>query len=65
MTWPTKPQKINTDLVASWLRSEASKLNNVLGNIERTHIYQDEYTIETLKSVEIAMKQIRKFIDEN
>lgn len=53
------------DLVASWLRSEIAKLTHVLTTIEEAHDYHDEYIHESLKTTEIGIRRIRKFIDAN
>lgn len=65
MEWLVKPQKIYLDLVVSWLRSEAAKINHVLTTIEETHDYQDEYIYESIKAAEMGLRRIRKFVDTN
>lgn len=65
MNWPIKPQKINLDLVLGWLRTETDKLNNVLNAIENEQSYNDDYIYDSIKSAEVALRQMRKFIDDN
>lgn len=65
MKWLTKTHSINMDLVVSWLRSESATLNNVLNTIQENDSYDDEYVKESIKKVEIALRQISRFINSN
>jgi len=65
MGWLVKPQKIYLDLVVSWLRSEIARLNHALRTIEETHDYHEDYIQETIKTAEISLRRIRKFIEVN
>ena len=65
MKWLTKTHSINMDLVVSWLRSESATLNNVLNTIQEKDSYDDEYVKESIKKVEIALRQISRFINSN
>lgn len=65
MVWPTKSNKIYLELVISWLRTEIERLSGVLATIERTQNYHEDYIFESIKSTEVAIRQIRKFIDAN
>ncbi|MDP8266785.1 MAG: hypothetical protein P9M07_07585 [Candidatus Aceula meridiana] len=65
MNWPTKSHSTYMDLVVSWLRSEIATLNNVLDTIVKNDSYSDEYVRESMKEAEVALKQIRKFINAN
>jgi hypothetical protein len=48
------------DFVAAHLRSQLDRLNTVLGNIENQGDTDCEYTRESLKEIEINIRQIRK-----
>jgi hypothetical protein len=65
MGWFIKPQKIYLDLVTSWLRSEIARLTYVLTTIEQTGNYNDDFTQESIKTAEIGLHRIRKFINAN
>lgn len=65
MGWIVKPQKIFIDLVASWLRSEIACLTRVLSTIEQTHDYSDDFIKESIKTTEVELRRIRKFINFN
>ena len=51
------------DMVASHLRSQIVVLHNTLETIERTHDYEEDYIIESFKTVENELRRLRKFID--
>ena len=63
MECPTRSHAVSMDLVVSWMRSEIATLNNVLDTIVKNNNYNDVYVKETLKEVEIALRQMRKFIN--
>ena len=65
MGWLVKPQKIYTDLVASWLHSEIARLTHVLKMIEDTGDYHDEFMHESIKASEVGLRRIRKFTEAN
>ncbi|TRZ48725.1 hypothetical protein D4Q80_03510 [bacterium] len=48
------------DFVATHLRSQVSRLNAVLGVIEDQGEIDCDYTHESLKEIEINIRQIRK-----
>jgi hypothetical protein len=52
------------DFVSSNLRSQLSRLHAVLSNIEEEQVDSD-YTYETLKEIEINLRQIRKLCTDN
>ncbi len=65
MGWLVKPQKIYTNLVASWLRSEIARLTHVLKITEDTGDYHDEFIHKSIKASEVGLRHIRRFIEVN
>ena len=57
-------RKIDLDLIMSWMRREYERMGNVISTIERNQNFHDEYVIESLKITEMAVRQIKKFINE-
>ena len=53
------------DFVATHLRSQVDRLNTVLGDIENQGATDCEYTRESLKEIEINIRQIRKSCENN
>ncbi len=49
------------DFLASSLRALIDRLKNVLSAIEEGESIENEFTNNSLKSVEIQLRQIRKF----
>ncbi len=62
MEWCVKSQKIYLELIVSWLRSEIAKLTHILETIEQTDDYHSEFVNESLKSAEVELRRLRKFI---
>ena len=60
-----KPQMIHIEFIQSWLRSEIDRLNKVLTTIDHSRDYRDSYIRESLRSSEMALRGMRKFIHEN
>lgn len=65
MTGFVKSRKIYLELVVSWLRSEIAKLTHILETMEQTDNYQSEFINGSLKSAEVEMRRLRKFINVN
>jgi len=65
MEWLVKSQRIYLELVVSWLRSEVAQLTHALERMEQTGNYHDEFVHESIKTAEIGIRRIRKFIDAN
>ncbi len=65
MGWLVKPQKIYLELVVSWLRSEIAKLTHILATIEEVGDYREEFICGSIKTTEVELRRIRKFIDSN
>jgi hypothetical protein len=61
----SQKNKIYTDLVASWLRTEVGRLSTTLEHIEKSHTYDDEYVREAINAAEVSLRQINKFIKTN
>ncbi len=55
---------IKRDFIASNLRSQVSRLSNILGNIEADSAGCD-YTHDSLKEIESNLRQIRKLCLDN
>lgn len=51
------------DRVASDLRTQIINLHNILETIERTHRYEDDYIMRSLKESESDLRRLRKFIE--
>ena len=56
---------IRRDFVATNLRSQLSRLNNVLGSIEEENKVDCNYAYESLKEIELKLRQIRKLCANN
>jgi len=56
---------IRRDFVASHLRSQLSRLRNVLENIEEEEHIDSGYADESLKQIEVTLRNIRKLCLEN
>ncbi len=55
---------IRRDFVASHLRSQISRLRNILSTIEEEDA-DNMYASESLKEIEVNLRQIRKLCVEN
>ena len=55
-------EPVYIDEVTSRIRYCLMSLRDVLDIIERTHQYENSYIIESLRSVEKDIKNLRKFI---
>ena len=51
------------DMIVSQLRSQIVTMHNILELIERTHSYEDDYIISSIKMVEIELRRLRSFIN--
>lgn len=51
------------DRVTSDLRHQIINLHNILETIERTHRYEDDYILRSLKESETDLRRLRKFIE--
>lgn len=60
-----RPQMIHIEFIESWLRSEIDRLNKVLMTIDHSRDYRDSYIRESLRSSEMALREMRRFINEN
>ena len=56
---------IRRDFVASHLRSQLSRLRNVLESIEEEEHVDSSYADESLKQIEITLRNIRKSCLDN
>jgi hypothetical protein len=56
---------IRRDFLATHLRSQVSRLNNILDNIEEENKVDCDYTYESLKEIETNLRQIRKLCGNN
>ncbi|MCK9431844.1 MAG: hypothetical protein PHQ84_01140 [Candidatus Omnitrophica bacterium] len=56
---------IRKDFLASNLRSQVDRLNSVLNNIEEERTVDIEYASDSLKEVELKLRQIRKLCVES
>jgi hypothetical protein len=56
---------IRKDFVATHLRMQVNRLNNVLNNIEDLEKADSEYTCESLKEIEVNLRHIRKLCLDN
>ena len=52
------------EMVASHLRSQITRLSDVLQTIECAHGYEDDYIEQTLRFVEVEINRLRKIINE-
>lgn len=55
---------IRRDFVASYLRTQLSRINNILDNIEEEDVDCD-YAYKSLKEIEVNLRQIRKLCASN
>jgi hypothetical protein len=53
------------DFVATNLRSQLSRLNNILGAIEEKNKVDCDYAYNSLKEIELNLRQIRKLCTNN
>ena len=65
MSWLTKPSRFSLDVTVSCLRLEMDKLARVIKTIEQARDYDEEYICESIKSIEIGLRSVRKSIKEN
>ncbi len=56
---------IRKDFLASNLRSQLSRLSNILDNIEEERLIDSECARDSLKEVEFNLRQIRKLCMNN
>ncbi|MDD3345688.1 MAG: hypothetical protein PHO34_04605 [Candidatus Omnitrophica bacterium] len=56
---------IRKDFLASHLRSQLDRLTGILNNIEEEVLVDAEYTSDSLKQVELNLRQIRKLCLSN
>lgn len=56
---------VRKDCLASSLRSQLSRLSSILNNIEEERLIDAETANDSLKEVELNLRQIRKLCLEN
>jgi hypothetical protein len=56
---------IRKDFLASNLRSQLGRLSNILNNIEEERLIDSECARDSLKEVELNLRQIRKLCMNN
>jgi hypothetical protein len=56
---------IRRDFVASHLRSQLSRLRSILSNIEEEDRVDCFYANESLREIEVGLRQIRKLCENN
>lgn len=56
---------IRKDFLASHLRSQLGRLSSILNNIEEERLIDGECASDSLKEVELNLRQIRKLCGEN
>ncbi len=56
---------LQSDFVASYLRSQLVALQNVLSHIESSQKIEDVYVKESLRRVEKELYRLRKFCSSN
>jgi len=56
---------IRKDFLASHLRSQLGRLSNILNNIEEERLIDGECASDSLKEVELSLRQIRKLCMDN
>lgn len=56
---------IRRDFVASYLRTQLSRINNILDNIEEEKDVDCDYAYKSLKEIEVNLRQIRKLCASN
>ena len=52
------------DMITSHLRSQIVALHNVLETIERTHVCEDDYIRETMRTAENEIRRLRKYMED-
>ncbi|HNV24581.1 MAG TPA: hypothetical protein PLH56_04125 [Candidatus Omnitrophota bacterium] len=58
-----KPTQTDVELVSKWIKSEIIRLEEIFNTIERINNYHDEYIQESIRKSELAIRQIRRFIE--
>lgn len=58
-----KPTQADVELVSKWIKSEIIRLEEIFNTIERINNYHDEYIQESIRKSELAIRQIRRFIE--
>ncbi|MBZ0165984.1 MAG: hypothetical protein K8I00_04190 [Candidatus Omnitrophica bacterium] len=53
----------HVDRIASDLRTQIINLHHILETIERTHRYEDDHILQSLKTSETDLRRLRKFIE--
>jgi len=56
---------VRKDFVASHLRSQLNRLQNVLDNIEEENKVECDFAAQSLKEVETSLRKIRKICVNN
>jgi len=56
---------IRKDFVATHLRMQLHRLNNILNNIEDVEKADNEYAYQSLKEIETNLRQIRRLCLDN
>ena len=56
---------VRKDFVASHLRSQLNRLQNILDNIEEENKVECDFAHESLKEVETGLRNIRKLCSTN
>lgn len=56
---------IRKDFLASNLRNQLGRLSNILNNIEEERLVDGECASDSLKEVELNLRQIRKLCMDN
>ncbi|MDD5281511.1 MAG: hypothetical protein PHC37_01590 [Candidatus Omnitrophica bacterium] len=56
---------IRKDFLASNLRSQLGRLSNILNNIEEERLVDGECASDSLKEIELNLRQIRKLCMDN
>ena len=63
MNRTVNPSSLYLDMITSHLRSQIVALHNVLETIERTHVCEDDYIRETMKTAENEIRRLRKYME--
>lgn len=56
---------IRKDFLASNIRNQLSRLNNILSNIEEERLLDGAYAGDSIKEVELNLRQLRKLCMNN